>query len=300
MDTLDWDEAEVKAPRWKGALDVFEIVIGAALVVWMLAILVTGQPVGKETIISSEDTIGVTTARRAEDMVPPKDLQGETVAESGLKKIEERRWAEQLKNQGRKLVALTFDDGPSYATTPRLLDILKEKGAKATFFVVGTMAERAPELLKREEAEGHEVGSHTVGHGNLAKMGVGEIVADMGRMNEIFRNALGREVEILRPPYGSYTDATKSSVGVPMVFWTVDTLDWKYRDPARVRSEAVGSAFDGAIILMHDIHATTIDAVAGIVDDLRRQGYEFVTVSELAAARGTTMQKGAVYGGFRP
>ncbi len=196
---------------------------------------------------------------------------------------------------GKKLVALTFDDGPSPATTGRLLDILKAKGVKATFFVVGSMVDRAPDLLKREVAEGHEVGSHSSFHQNLSKMGAGDLQNETANMDRIFMEVLGRKVEIMRPPYGAVSDAMRSYLGKPMVNWSVDPLDWKYRNAATVRANVVGSTTDGAVVLMHDIHASTVDAVAGIIDDLRAQGYEFLTVSELAAARGVGLTSGVVY-----
>lgn len=201
---------------------------------------------------------------------------------------------------GKKLVALTFDDGPSALTTPRLLDILAEKHVRVTFFVVGNLAERNAEILKREQAEGHEVGSHSTGHQNLAKMNASDLTANMAEMDRIFQSTLGRKVEIMRPPYGSVSQLVRDAMSVPMILWSVDPEDWKYRDAGRVRSSVVGATFDGAIVLMHDIHATTVDAVAAIIDDLRAQGYEFLTVSELAKVRGVKMAAGVTYGSFRP
>ncbi len=202
--------------------------------------------------------------------------------------------------KGRKLIALTFDDGPSAATTPRLLQILQEKGVRVTFFVVGTMASKSPDLLKQEVAAGHEVGSHTMTHANLPKIGVAGIQSETTGMDELFLQVLGRKPAIMRPPYGSVNNVVRGNVPQPMILWTIDPEDWKYRDAAAVRTKVIGAAFDGAIVLMHDIHASTVDAVAGIIDDLRVQGYEFVTVSELARLRGVTMSSGVAYGSFRP
>lgn len=281
-----------------------EIAIGVVmLAVGLVGLtLVHGEPESVETAAAGELQVEemVSAKTEVEAGVETTETTEEEMEEEAATQAIEQKRLEQLSEQGWKLVALTFDDGPSPTTTPRLLDVLKEKGVKATFFVVGTMAERATELLKREKAEGHEIGSHTVGHGNLTKMSAGEIAADMGRMNEVLQGALGEGVKILRPPYGAFTEATKQVVGVPMVYWTVDTMDWKYREAGAVRTEAVKAVFDGAIILMHDIYATSVDAVAGIIDELRGRGYEFVTVSELAAARGITLEKGVVYGSFRP
>lgn len=200
---------------------------------------------------------------------------------------------------GKKLVALTFDDGPSTATTGRLLDILKAKGVKATFFVVGSMAIRAPELLKREAAEGHEVGGHSAFHQDLSKVSAADLQADVANMDQIFNDVIGHKMEIMRPPYGAVSDVMRNYLGRPMIYWSVDPMDWKYRNAATVRANVVGATFDGAIVLMHDIHASTVDAVAGIIDDLKAQGYEFLTVSELAAARGIGLTSGVVYYNFK-
>lgn len=203
---------------------------------------------------------------------------------------------------GKKLIALTFDDGPSGAITDQLLAHLRQKQVRATFFVLGYMAERSPQQLQKEIREGHEVGSHTAGHTAFSKMSAADLVNDSARMNQIFTDILGHNTPFMRPPYGdgAYTEKARVSIGQPMILWTVDTLDWKYRDAPTVRNNAVKDAFDGAIILFHDIYQSTADAIPAIIDDLRAQGYEFLTVSELARARGVTMQNGAVYGSFKP
>lgn len=200
---------------------------------------------------------------------------------------------------GKKLVAITFDDGPSAATTPRLLDILKEKKAKATFFVVGNMAIKNTDLLKREYAEGHEVGSHTMTHANLGRSTVAGIQWEEQAMDNLFVDVLGARPAITRPPYGEVNNTVRSTMNQPLIIWTVDTEDWRYRDAASVRSRAMAGVFDGAIILMHDIHGTTVDAVGAIIDDLRAAGYELVTVSEMAKIRGVSLQNGYSYGSFR-
>lgn len=202
--------------------------------------------------------------------------------------------------KGRKLIAITFDDGPSTATTPRLLDILREKGVKATFFVVGTRLGNGADILRREVSEGHEVGSHTVSHANLVKLNVAGIQEQVNGMDNLFLNILGTKPQIMRPPYGSVNQMVRSTVPQPMILWTIDPEDWKYRNAATVRANSVKAAFDGAILLLHDIHSTTVDAVPGIIDDLKAQGYEFLTISELAVERGVVLQKGVAYGSFRP
>lgn len=200
--------------------------------------------------------------------------------------------------EGKKLVALTFDDGPSAATTGRLLDILAEKGVRATFFVLGSRAEQNPEILRRQVTE-HEVGSHTVGHIDMTKMSVEAVRADTETMRGVIA-AAGGELRLVRPPYGSIGAAAREGTGTPLVLWTVDPEDWRVRDAATVRQRVVEATYDGAIVLMHDIYESTVEAVGGIIDDLRAQGYEFLTVSELAEVRGVEMVEGVAYGSFRP
>ena len=200
--------------------------------------------------------------------------------------------------EGKKLVALTFDDGPSAATTGRLLDILAEKGVRATFFVLGSRAEQNPEILRRQVTE-HEVGSHTVGHIDMTKMSVEAVRADTETMRGVIA-AAGGELRLVRPPYGSIGAAAREGTGTPLVLWTVDPKDWRVRDAATVRQRVVEATYDGAIVLMHDIYESTVEAVGGIIDDLRAQGYEFLTVSELAEVRGVEMVEGVAYGSFRP
>lgn len=203
---------------------------------------------------------------------------------------------------GKRLIALTFDDGPSGAVTDQLLSHLRDKQVRATFFVLGYMAERTPSQLQREVSEGHEVGSHSANHTAFSRMTGADLANDTVRMNQIFMNILGHNTPFMRPPYGdgAYTEKAKVNIGQPMILWTVDTLDWKYRDAQTVRQNAVKDAFDGAIILFHDVYQSTADAIPLIIDDLRAQGYEFLTVSELAKARGVTLQNGVVYGSFTP
>lgn len=202
-----------------------------------------------------------------------------------------------------KLVALTFDDGPSSETTERLLDILQEKMALATFFVIGNKAQNLPAIVQRELAEGHEVGGHTMGHLNFNKVKTASAVqSEMANYRAMYREVTGQELKIMRLPYGNgiRSGVVTANVGVPMIHWSVDTLDWKYKDAASVTARALEGVYDGAIILMHDIHPTTVEAVPRIIDELRAWGYEFVTISELAELRGVEMVAGQTYFYFKP
>lgn len=199
---------------------------------------------------------------------------------------------------GKKLIALTFDDGPSPYTTPRLLDVLKGRDVKATFFVLGTMAQKSPEILRREANDGHEVASHTMYHNQLTLLSANQIRAEAVEMDRIFTEILGTRPPFTRPPYGAFNAAVGEALGQPAVLWSIDPRDWADRNASIVCSRVTGAARDGAIILVHDIHATTVDAVPCIIDTLRSWGYEFVTVSGLAAAKGVKLMNGVGYYAF--
>jgi len=201
---------------------------------------------------------------------------------------------------GKKLVALTFDDGPGEGTTARLLDILKAKGAVATFFELGSSIERRPEVAKRARDEGHEVESHTMYHQNFAELSRGEAAEDFQETRRVFRDVFGEEMRLTRMPYGNSTGFSREEVGTPLIYWSVDSRDWESKDAEKVRDMVVSATRDGSIVLMHDIYDSTIDAVPGIIDGLREKGFEFVTVMELAEERGEELEEGETYIGFYP
>lgn len=211
------------------------------------------------------------------------------------KRLEERK--NQLKT--KKLVALTFDDGPAAGVTDRLLNILKEKQVVATFFVLGTNAERVPDLVRRAATEGHEIGNHTMTHRDLSRLDKNSIVMEVRGVEMILKRILGVEKNwLVRPPYGAVGDLVSREVGQPMINWNVDPLDWKYRDSRRIYQQVLNQVNDGAVVLMHDLYQTTVDAVPGIIDYLKSAGYEMVTVSELAKLRGVELEKGNLYFNF--
>jgi len=182
---------------------------------------------------------------------------------------------------------MTFDDGPHAQNTPRLLDILKERRIKATFFVVGQNAVEYPDILKRIAAEGHELANHSYSHPILASMSEGAIRDQLEKTHQAVLSATGVTMRLLRPPYGALNQPQRawahSNFGYKTILWDVDPLDWKFRDAARVESEILSHAKSGSIILSHDIHKTTVDAMPSTLDALTAKGFKFVTVSELLA-----------------
>lgn len=182
-------------------------------------------------------------------------------------------------------VALTFDDGPNPHTTPQVLDILRRYRAKATFFVVGENAARYKHIVSRAASEGHEIGSHTWDHASLVKLSRANIVSQMDRTAAAIREAIGHAPTVMRPPYGATNPAIIEMLaeryGTPSILWSVDTQDWKHPGVSVVVHRAVDRAKNGSIILLHDIHASTLDAVEGVVRGLQARGFRLVTVSEL-------------------
>lgn len=202
--------------------------------------------------------------------------------------------------EGKKLVALTFDDGPSADTTPRLLDILSQKDVRATFFMLGSRASANPDLVKRVEKDWHEVASHTMYHQNLARIPGPAVQSDVNEANAVFNQILGHTPTFTRPPYGNINDNVRSSISTPMILWSVDTEDWKNKNTESIISLTMSEVYDGGIILMHDIYPTSVDAIPTLVDTLRNAGYEFVTISELTKIRNANPTKGNAYYSFRP
>jgi len=194
-----------------------------------------------------------------------------------------------------KYIALTFDDGPVRTNTTKLLDGLKKQKAYVTFFMVGYNIPGNEDLLKRMKKEGHELGSHSYSHSKLTTLSNNEIVNQITQTNSLIRNAVGSYATVFRPPYGSYNDMVLYVANAPIILWSVDTLDWKYKNKKYVKKQIVDNAYDGAIILLHDLHATSVDGAIAAIKTLKKQGYEFVTVSELFEIKGMDLTNGNVY-----
>lgn len=185
----------------------------------------------------------------------------------------------------RPLVAMTFDDGPHPRLTPLLLDVLKARNIRATFYVIGQNVVRHPQLMARMVAEGHEIGNHTYRHPTLSQLGTESIQREMDRTTLAVFQATGKAPVTMRPPYGSITLNQRKMVyqtrGLPTVLWSVDPRDWQRPGSQVVANRIVGNAHRGAVILAHDIHSPTVRAMPAALDGLLARGFEFTTVSEL-------------------
>ncbi len=199
-----------------------------------------------------------------------------------------------------KLVALTFDDGPSGRYTRRLLDGLEERNVKATFFLCGYRMEQDRTLTERIFAEGHEIGLHGYSHKPMENMRSEEVILELKKNRALLPE--GCQAVFLRCPGGTCSECTRScaaSLGLSLAYWSVDPRDWATDDTATIEKEVVEHIRDGDVILMHDMSTSSVDAALQIIDELTKQGFRFVTLSRLASAKGTSPTPGTVYSHFR-
>lgn len=194
-----------------------------------------------------------------------------------------------------KLIALTFDDGPRRSTTTRLLDGLSERGVQATFFLIGAQVEGNEDVLRRMDAEGHQIGIHTYDHVQLTGLNRTDFGAQVDKTRTLLKQVLGHNDFLLRPPYGILDDSVKRWAGCPIILWSIDPEDWKDQNAAREVELIVREAKDGSIILMHDIFPASVDAALQVVDRLHAQGFLFCTIDELFAARCIDLEAGQSY-----
>src|SRR5213083_1213106 len=182
-------------------------------------------------------------------------------------------------------IAITFDDGPSATLTPKLLDILAAHHIKTTFFVIGENVVEHPEIVARAAREGHEIGNHSWSHPNFGKMSDEGVRGQVQRTDDAIKDATGTRPILLRPPYGSITARQKRWIhdqfGYQIILWDVDPYDWKRPGPSVVRNRILKETQPGSIVLSHDIHPGTIEAMPSTFDALEAKGFKFVTVSEL-------------------
>lgn len=197
-------------------------------------------------------------------------------------------------DKGEKLIALTFDDGPHPDYTGPLLDGLKERGIKATFFLVGTQIHYAPELVSRMAREGHQIGVHTYSHVTVAGLEREEFLLQVEGTRRLICSLIGERELWLRPPYGIVDENTALWADGPVVLWSVDPEDWKDDKVVRIRDHIVNHAGDGDIILMHDIYPSSVEAALGAADRLKERGFRFVTVAQLLEARRVEPRSGLV------
>lgn len=197
------------------------------------------------------------------------------------------------------MVALTFDDGPNPEYTSRVLKVLEENYSHATFFVVGTNAEKYPEVLRNIAASGNEIGNHTYSHANLTDIDSSDVEEEIDRVNRAVKKATGEIATVIRPPYGAYNDDVLKQLQQPVILWDLDTEDWDSRNAQVIVDHIIANVEDGDIILMHDIYESTAEAVELLLPRLKEMGYHVVSVSEMAEYKEKELELHKAYGGVK-
>lgn len=195
--------------------------------------------------------------------------------------IQQKESAEESGVKEKPSIAITFDDGPSGRYTGRLLDGLKERNVKASFFLIGENAEENPELVERIYKEGHLIGNHTYSHVQMTHLSEEAAVGEIEKTDQVISAITGEHVAYMRPPFGAWQRELEVRMEVLPVLWSVDPLDWTTENVDEIVSKVVTEVEEGDIILLHDCYASSVEAALRIVDILQKEGYEFVTVDRL-------------------
>ena len=202
----------------------------------------------------------------------------------GIGSVEYIRWCERSLPASADIppeIALTFDDGPHPVYTKKLLDGLRKRGVKATFFLIGENIEGNEELVKQMAEDGHLIGNHTYSHIQLTSGNRETFREELVKTNEILENITGEKVSFVRPPYGSWDKSFEKELNMFPVLWNIDPLDWCSHNAECIAAKVVEKAGDGDIILMHDYYDTSVTAALEVVDVLQKRGFQFVTVEEI-------------------
>mgnify|MGYP004532849825 FL=1 len=194
----------------------------------------------------------------------------------------------------RPMIALTFDDGPG-EYTEELINCLVENNAKATFFMLGQNVEAYPEIAKKLLDAGMELGNHSYSHPDLVTIGAEAAAQQVSNTDAALKAATGFEATVMRPPGGSFNDSVKAAINHPLIIWSIDTRDWATKSEDQTYQVVMDNAQDGSVVLMHDIHEWSVKAAIRMIPDLIAKGFKLVTVSELAEAKGETLQSGNAY-----
>lgn len=254
-----------------------------------------GTPAEETTGVPAEGTPAEGTAGVPAEGTPAEGTEGVPAEGEPASETQGR-----VIDPSRPMVALTFDDGPYAPVGNQIMDCLAQYGGKATFYVVGERCAAYKDEMQRMVAEGHEIGNHTYSHKYLNKLGAAQIQSQIQRGNEAILAASGVTAPTVRLPGGNKNAVVLANVNAPMIMWNIDTLDWKTKDAGSTVNAVLGKIKDGDIVLMHELYTATGNAAVQIIPALVEQGYQLVTVSELAQYRGRPLENGKVYYSFRP
>lgn len=239
--------------------------------------------------ISTNDTVHLSLLMATKEEVNEDSVTNTTIFSNNTVKKTTEYTTETTTSRvdpNKPMVALTFDDGPRKGSTELIVDALKKVDGRATFFVVGTMVEQYPELVKSAVEAGCQIGNHTYSHANLKKLSDYGVKTQVNKCSNLVYDAAGVYPMIGRPPYGSINQTVRNSVSIPWFNWNVDTLDWKNRNADYVYNYVINNVKDGQVILMHDLHPTTAQAMVKAIPKLHEMGYQLVTIDEMAKVKG--------------
>ncbi|WP_332647068.1 polysaccharide deacetylase family protein [Lysinibacillus sp. 54212] len=233
--------------------------------------------------ISNKTKVTVYTQKKDWSYIEGDNIKGYVVSErlKALVVTGNKIYNKGISGVPKKRVALTFDDGPHKSVTPQVLKLLKKYDAKATFFITGNRVQANKDILKAIYNDGHEIGNHTWDHAKLTSLSSKSVKTQITKTNNIIYATIGEYPTVFRPAYGSINKTVQAQLNMPIILWTIDTLDWKHRNAKKTLQYVKSQATDGSIILLHDIHQTTADSLESILQYLTKEGYELVTVTEI-------------------
>jgi peptidoglycan/xylan/chitin deacetylase (PgdA/CDA1 family) len=196
-----------------------------------------------------------------------------------------------------RMIAFTFDDGPNRYTTPQLLDGLRERGVHATFFMLGTLVQKMPDIVLQAYEDGHAIGGHGYDHrAYFTKLSAESLQTQLQKVDGAISGITGEAPSLLlRPPYGAINAAVAHNTGKANILWNIDPRDWQVRDADKICNSILSHAMDGGVVIMHDIYPTSVNGALKAVDKLLEDGWELVTVPELFEAFGVSLQAGGIY-----
>ncbi len=211
-------------------------------------------------------------------------------------KLKKQRNKNKIKiNPKKPMVALTFDDGPHSEHTEKILDCLKENNSNATFFVLGRNVKLHKGIIKKAYLNGNDIGNHSFTHANLVNCSDEAIEKEINETDNLIYKEIGKKPYYFRPPYGSFNSRVTKIADKAIILWNVDTLDWRYRDSDRTYNYVLDNLKDGNIILLHDIHKTTLEATLKLIPEIRKKGYQIVSLSQMSKYKKVKIKRNKVY-----
>lgn len=254
--------------------------IGLLLLSFVVLSILSSCASVKKSMVTGISTIGSSDMYRPDESSavcePTETTEATAESETATHETEEEAIPD-----NQKMIAFTFDDGPDPNNTLRLLEMLAKEDVPATFFLIGQNVEMYPNIVKAIAKAGHEIGNHSYNHRDLTTLSQEEMVNEITKTDQAIENITGKRPKYFRPPYGSVNQTVADAVNRPIIQWSVDSEDWQSKNTSLIIERVTASATEGAIVLLHDIHQTTVDAVPELIKQLKESGYTFVTLDTL-------------------